>query len=67
MKIALITTITPASENIRGTSALPYHLMAKRSKDIKVEIFSYNVNQLPQEKIHQVEQELGVRIHLMPL
>lgn len=67
MKIALITTITPASENIRGTSALPYHLMAKRSKDIKVEIFSYNVNQLPQEKIHQVEQELGVRVHLMPL
>lgn len=65
MKIALITTITPASENIRGTSALPYHLMAKRSKDIKVDIFSYNVNQLPQEKIHQVEQELDVRIHLV--
>ncbi|MDD6853751.1 MAG: hypothetical protein PUD58_05520 [Prevotella sp.] len=25
MKIILITTITPASENIRGTSSLPYH------------------------------------------
>lgn len=65
MKIILITDITPASENIRGTSALPYHLMIKRDKGIEVEIYSYNINQLPQEKIGQVEQELNVHIHLL--
>ena len=27
MKICMITTMTPTSENIRGTSALPYHLI----------------------------------------
>ena len=27
MKICMITTMTPSSENIRGTSALPYHLI----------------------------------------
>ena len=26
MKICMITTMTPSSENIRGTSALPYHI-----------------------------------------
>ena len=65
MKIILITTITPASENIRGTSALPYHLMAERRRDIDIEVFSYNLNQLTREKIAQVEQELNVSIHLM--
>ena len=65
MKIILITTITPASENIRGTSALPYHLMAERRRDIDIEVYSYNLNQLTREKIVQVEQELNVSIHLM--
>lgn len=65
MKIILITTTTPASENIRGTSALPYHLMVERSKNIEIEIYSYNINNLSEEKIHHVEQELNVRIHLM--
>lgn len=27
MNITLITFVTPSSENIRGTSALPYHLI----------------------------------------
>ena len=27
----MITTMTPTSENIRGTSALPYHLIKGRS------------------------------------
>ncbi len=67
MKIILITTITPASENIRGTSALPYHLMVERRWNIDVEVYSYNLNQLSEEKIAQVEQELNVKIHLMPL
>ena len=32
----------PAAENIRGTSALPYHLLAGRDKSIEVILFGYN-------------------------
>ena len=53
MKVILITTITPAAENIRGTSALSYHLLVRRDEDIDVEIYSFNLNRLPEEKIHE--------------
>ena len=61
----MITTMTPASENIRGTSALPYHLI-KGSPDHDFTIYTFNNNQLSDEKIHEVEQELGVTIKLIP-
>ena len=57
--------MTPASENIRGTSALPYHLI-KGSPDHDFTIYTFNNNQLSDEKIHEVEQELGVTIKLIP-
>lgn len=66
MRIALITNITPASDNIRGTSALPYHLMSRRPEDITIDIFSFNFNRLSQDKISQVEKELDVTIHILP-
>ena len=67
MKIVLISYITPASENIRGTSALPYHLMIGRPKNIDMTIFSFNLNHLSTKKIAEVEKELGVKIHLLSL
>ena len=100
MKICLITTMTPASENIRGTSALPYHLIKgytaklyeddtlryeneNRSKELlennngysensklKTEnfiIYTFNNNNLSDEKILEVEKELGVTIKKVPL
>ena len=66
MKICMITTMTPASENIRGTSALPYHLI-KDSPDHDFNIYTFNNNQLSDEKIHEVEQELGATIKKVPL
>ncbi len=66
MKICMITTMTPASENIRGTSALPYHLI-KGSPDHDFTIFTFNNNQLSDEKIHEVELELGATIKKVPL
>lgn len=66
MKICMITTMTPASENIRGTSALPYHLI-KGSPDHDFTIYTFNNNQLSDEKIHDVEQELGATIKKVPL
>ena len=66
MRVCIITTMTPTSENIRGTSALPYHLLAGRDNDISVEIYTFNNNDISDEKMRQVE-ELGVTIKTAPL
>ena len=66
MRIVLITQITPASENVRGTSALPYHLMVHRPADVEIIIYSFNGNQLSDTKIKEVEEELNVTIKLLP-
>lgn len=67
MKIAAITILTPYKENYKGTSALPYHLMLHRPEDVEIEIYSFNNNNLPSEKIKEVEKELRVKIHTLPL
>ena len=67
MKTILITFVTPASENIRGTSALPYHLLKEREQNVDVRIYSFNSNGLLNEKIHEVEKELGTTIKVIPL
>ena len=67
MNTIQISILTPYRENVRGTSALPYHLMAKREKGIKVQIYSFNCNNLSKEQIAEVERELDVKIHIMPL
>lgn len=78
----MITTMTPTSENIRGTSALPYHLMACRNnanvnlnansdlnldEGIDIEIYTFNNNNISDEKIAEVEKELQVTIKKVPL
>lgn len=67
MKITAITILTPYKENYHGTSALPYHLMAHRPSDVDIEIFSFNNNNLPKDKIKEVEKSLRVEIHMVPL
>jgi hypothetical protein len=84
MRVVLISFVTPASENIRGTSALPYHLIKgtlplpisdkegvgeiySDNKDLSFTIYTFNNNQLPEEKIVEVEKELGVTIKNIPL
>ena len=52
MKICMITTMTPASENIRGTSALPYHL---RMGAILNDNLNVNDNENDNEKGAQYE------------
>ena len=70
--------MTPASENIRGTSALPYHLIKGGSPtpslpegegDIahNFSIYTFNNNGLSDEKIAEVEKELGATIKKVPL
>ena len=80
MNITLITFVTPASENIRGTSALPYHLikggsptpaLLRREGDLDVNnefaIYTFNSNNLSDEKIAEVSQELGAEIKTVPM
>lgn len=75
MKVCMITTMTPTSENIRGTSALPYHLIKgslfndneNGNDNISFDIYTFNNNGLSDEKIAEVEKELGVIIKKVPL
>lgn len=79
MKIILITFVTPASENIRGTSALPYHLIRgslspalhcrEGNSEVNKEfvVYTFNNNGLSEEKIAEVEKELGATIKVIPL
>lgn len=80
MNITLITFVSPASENIRGTSALPYHLIKggsptpaipRREGDLDVNnefvIYTFNSNNLSDEKIAEVSQELGTKIKTVPM
>ena len=59
--------MTPAAENIRGTSALPYHILAGRDKDVEVELYSYNLNKLTQEQIEAIATKLDIKIYLFPI
>ncbi len=66
MTIGLITILTPSKDNIRGASALPYHLLMERKKDVEVLIYSYNANGLSNEEIVSVEKELRLKMFLLP-
>lgn len=57
--------MSPAPENVRGTSALPYHLMVAREKDIDIEVYSFNLNNLSEAQIKQAERDLNIKIHLL--
>ena len=63
----MISVMMPAEENIRGTSALPYHLLAGRDKSIEVILYSYNLNRLSKEQIDSVAKELNIKIYLLPV
>ena len=62
MKVIYISNMAPASDNIGGTSALPYHLMVHRSEDVDVEVFTFNTNGLTAEKIAAVEKVLRLNV-----
>ncbi len=68
MCIVIISLITPYKENVRGTSALSYHLL-KGCDSIKddVIIYTFNANHLCEEQIRKVENELDVEIRQLKL
>jgi len=68
MTIILISLCTPTLNNIRAASALPYHLI-KGAKEVdekeEFEIYSYNINNINEQDIKNVEIELNTKIHLL--
>ncbi len=66
MKIALISLSIPTYNNRGAASALPYHLIRGMGDDAQFEVWSYNINHIPESDIREVEQALGVKIHLLP-
>lgn len=74
MHCVLISLITPYKENVRGTSALTYHLIKgsvipnlSPKKEVETIIYSFNANGLSEEQIKEVESELGAKIKILSL
>lgn len=67
MNIALITLSTPTKWNYKAASALPYHLIKNRRNDIKIEIFSFNINDVMPDSISLIESNLNCKIHIIKL
>lgn len=67
MKLNFLTLYTPTAENIKGPSALPYYILLHRNSDIEVEIHSFNLNEISQEVISEIEKDLNCKIHIYPL
>lgn len=67
MKLVLISIITPYRENIRGTSALAYHILKERPRDIKVVLYTFNSNKLTEKQMADVADELGVEMRKLEL
>lgn len=67
MHLTLISLSTPTFNNVRAASALPYHLIlaAKSAFNAKIDVYSFNINDLDGMAIKQVEEKLGVKIHLL--
>ena len=55
----------PAPENIRGTSALLYHLMVKRDEHIEIIAYDFNMNALSAEQIRKSEEDLHIKVRLI--
>ena len=74
MRVVLFSLITPCRENIRGTSALSFHLLkGSLTPNLSPEregdtiIYSFNANGLSKRQIQEVEAELGAKIRILLL
>ncbi len=66
-KLLLLTYNTPSAENIRGASALPFHLLVERDANIEVEVLSFNANGISNAEIEKIGQQLHAKIHCLQL
>ena len=75
MKLVFISLITPYKENVRGTSALAYHLLKgcfttpnpSPEREGGLIIYTFNANGLSERQIKEVETELGTKVKILSL
>ena len=65
MKIILLSDVMPTPENVRGASALPYHLMICRDSKVELVIYSFNNNRVQLDQIEKIKYQLNCSIHLL--
>lgn len=65
MNIILISNIVPTPNNYNAASALSYHLIKYRPEDIKIEVYSFNSNDVNISWLKKIECELDTKIHLV--
>ena len=67
MRVILVTWNTPTQENVRGASALPFHLLTERKDDVSVTVYSFNANQLSATEIADVEKQLQLQVSVVEM
>ena len=72
MRLVVIALTTPYRENVKGTTALAYHLLKGLASPSSGGteggfIYSFNANGLTEEQIAEVEKELGAKIKILSL
>lgn len=64
-RVTLISLHTPTIENLRGASALPFHLIKARPDDIEVNILTYNLNEVSAADIQKISIQLNTQIKVI--
>lgn len=64
-KIVLLSLSTPTYNNIRGASALPYHLINCYPDQIVTDVYSFNINNIDEKQISTNETNLKTKIHIL--
>ena len=66
MKLLYLTHFTPTFDNYNGPSALMFHLLNSRNKEVDdLMVFSTNQNSVPKDIVALSEQLLGVKINII--
>ena len=65
MKIVFISNIFPTPDNYKAASALSYHLLKYRPKDVEIISYSFNANQVPEKARSLIEKDLNIKTKLI--
>ncbi|WP_294590501.1 hypothetical protein [uncultured Phocaeicola sp.] len=67
MNITCITGYTPTPENKRGISALIYWLINGRPEYVHIKLYTYNINDIPDNEIYEIANQLKIEIYKIDL
>lgn len=64
-QIVSVTLVTPTEDNYKAASALPYHLIKYRPKDIKMVVYTFNLNGVSDQRITSIARDMDVEIKIL--